>query len=157
MLPRHEARCPFTLRLRRATIGYILRQAKLSDRPEATRFVPDGRAVAAREGQDHQTLPCSGHLTSGPWRVRPLTPPSSLLQEMHRHLDPVALLAEMREVQAQLGNRVDRRAGSPLGSAPQGEAMTEVPPVSWTPKHLCFRSPLCQRNAPHTRLSSGGR
>ena len=34
---------------------------------------------------------------------------------------------------------------------------TEVPPLSWTPKHLCFRSPRCRRNAPHTRLSSGGR
>ena len=33
----------------------------------------------------------------------------------------------------------------------------EVPPVSWTPKHLRFRSPLCQRNVPHTRPSSGGR
>ena len=33
----------------------------------------------------------------------------------------------------------------------------EVPPVSWTPKHLCFRSPLCQRNVPHIRPSSGGR
>ena len=33
----------------------------------------------------------------------------------------------------------------------------EVPPLSWTPKHLCFRSPRCRRNAPHTRLSSGGR
>ena len=35
--------------------------------------------------------------------------------------------------------------------------VTEVPPLSWTPKHLCFRSPRCRRNAPHTRLSSGGR
>ena len=33
----------------------------------------------------------------------------------------------------------------------------EVPLLSWTPKHLCFRSPQCRRNAPHTRLSSGGR
>jgi len=33
---------------------------------------------------------------------------------------------------------------------------TEVPPLSWTPKHLCFRSPRCRRNVPHTRLSSGG-
>ena len=33
---------------------------------------------------------------------------------------------------------------------------TEVPPLSWTPKHLCFRSPQCRRNVPHTRLSSGG-
>src|SRR5271157_1453811 len=35
--------------------------------------------------------------------------------------------------------------------------VSEVPPLSWTPKHLCFRSPRCRRNAPHTRLSSGGR
>ena len=33
----------------------------------------------------------------------------------------------------------------------------EVPPLSWTPKHLCFRSPQCRKNVPHTRPSSGGR
>ena len=38
-----------------------------------------------------------------------------------------------------------------------GETRSEVPPLSWTPEHLCFRSPRCRRNAPHTRLSSGGR
>ena len=46
------------------------------------------------------------------------------------------------------------------GITPDGNryfGVLEVPPLSWTPKHLCFRSPRCRRNAPHTRLSSGGR
>lgn len=33
------------------------------------------------------------------------------LREQHRTLDPVALLAEIRAAQEELGNRVDRRAG----------------------------------------------
>jgi len=44
-----------------------------------------------------------------------------------------------------------------VSAASRHHAATEVPPLSWTPKHLCFRSPRCRRNAPHTRLSSGGR
>ena len=43
----------------------------------------------------------------------------------------------------------------PMGFGVEGSI--EVPPLSWTPKHLCFRSPRCRRNAPHTRLSFGGR
>jgi hypothetical protein len=39
------------------------------------------------------------------------------LRAMHRSLDPVALLAEVREAQAQLGTRVDQRAGSPTNPA----------------------------------------
>ena len=46
---------------------------------------------------------------------------------------------------------------SALAFQMKAECATEVPPLSWTPKHLCFRSPRCRRNAPHTRLSSGGR
>ena len=41
------------------------------------------------------------------------------LRELHRNLDPVALLAEMREAQAELGNRVDRRPGSPVQPSAQ--------------------------------------
>jgi hypothetical protein len=40
------------------------------------------------------------------------------LRELRRTLDPVALLAEMRRAQAELGARVDRRAGS--GAEPVG-------------------------------------
>jgi hypothetical protein len=35
------------------------------------------------------------------------------LREQYRTLDPVALLAEIRAAQEELGNRVDRRAGEP--------------------------------------------
>ena len=36
------------------------------------------------------------------------------LRELRSNLDPVVLLAEVREAQAQLGGRVDRRPGSPI-------------------------------------------
>jgi hypothetical protein len=47
------------------------------------------------------------------WRfmLLPMTVPSRTLREQYRTLDPVALLAEIRAVQEELGNRVDRRAG----------------------------------------------
>jgi hypothetical protein len=45
------------------------------------------------------------------------------LQEIHRCLDPVALLAELREAQAELGKRVDRRAGLPAASQQMEAAM----------------------------------
>jgi hypothetical protein len=38
------------------------------------------------------------------------------LREQYRTLDPVALLAEIRAAQEELGNRIDRRAG---GRAPR--------------------------------------
>ena len=44
------------------------------------------------------------------------------LRETHRNLDPIALLAQIREAQAQLGARVDRRAGSP--TTPAAQAIT---------------------------------
>ena len=37
------------------------------------------------------------------------------LREQYRTLDPVALLAEIRAAQEELGNRVDRRAGNARG------------------------------------------
>src|SRR5437764_8255372 len=37
------------------------------------------------------------------------------LREQYRTLDPVVLLAEMRAIQEELGNRVDRRAGDARG------------------------------------------
>ena len=43
------------------------------------------------------------------------------LREIRRGLDPVALLSEVREAQAQLGKRVDRRAGSPINRIPTQE------------------------------------
>jgi len=36
------------------------------------------------------------------------------LREQYRALDPVALLAEIRAAQEELGNRIDRRAGGAL-------------------------------------------
>ena len=43
------------------------------------------------------------------------------LREQYRTLDPVALLAEIRAVQEQLGNRIDRRAGGALRETAAGK------------------------------------
>src|SRR3954452_10358716 len=47
------------------------------------------------------------------------------LRDQYRSLDPVALLAEIRATQEELGNRVDRRAGQARGPQP---AHTSTPP-----------------------------
>jgi hypothetical protein len=49
------------------------------------------------------------------------------LREQYRTLDPVALLAEVRAVQEELGNRVDRRAGDPRGQQRAAKS-TELQP-----------------------------
>jgi hypothetical protein len=41
------------------------------------------------------------------------------LRQIYRDLDPVALLAEIRAAQAELGNRVDRRPGSAIQAVPE--------------------------------------
>ena len=46
------------------------------------------------------------------------------LREQYRTLDPVALLAEIRATQEELGNRVDRRAGRRAGNCNCAAAMT---------------------------------
>jgi hypothetical protein len=38
-----------------------------------------------------------------------------------------------------------------------GDRAIEVPPVSWTPEHLCSRSPQWPESTHPTRRSSGGR
>jgi hypothetical protein len=92
------------------------------------------------------------------------------------HWDPLITdgLAESREVILYNGRGVALSSGKPrnriedmaddaaaviraLGLSKVDVLGFEVPPLSWTPKHLCFRSPRCRRNASHTRLSSGGR
>ncbi len=92
------------------------------------------------------------------------------------HWDPLITdgLAESREVILYNGRGVALSSGKPRNRiedmADDAAAVIralrlskvdvlgfEVPPLSWTPKHLCFRSPRCRRNASHTRLSSGGR
>ena len=44
------------------------------------------------------------------------------LREQYRTLDPVALLAEIRAVQEELGNRIDRRAGGALRETATGKS-----------------------------------
>ncbi|WP_164719102.1 MULTISPECIES: transposase family protein [Bradyrhizobium] len=63
------------------------------------------------------------HLPSTPYK-RALAHPKvtaavkKRLRDQHRSLDPVALLAEIRATQEELGNRVDRRAGQARGLQP---------------------------------------
>ena len=60
------------------------------------------------------------------------------LREQYRTLDPVALLAEIRATQEELGNRIDRRAGGALRE-------TAVERVMW-PRSCTARS----RRPPHS-------
>ncbi|UWU94271.1 transposase family protein [Bradyrhizobium sp. CB1015] len=50
------------------------------------------------------------------------------LRDQYRSLDPVALLAEIRATQEELGNRVDRRAGQARGPQP---AHISIPPATF--------------------------
>jgi hypothetical protein len=48
------------------------------------------------------------------------------LREMYHTLDPVALLAEMRKAQTELGQRVDRRAGTAAAAAAPEQSDTAI-------------------------------
>ena len=64
------------------------------------------------------------------------------LRDQYRALDPVALLAEVRAAQEELGNRVDRRAGDApcQKGASQGAALQPV--QSSTPDAVAFAKAL---------------
>ena len=64
------------------------------------------------------------------------------LREQYRTLDPVALLAEIRAAQEELGNRVDRRAGDARGQQPAGKDTTPQPVQSSTPDAVAFAKTL---------------
>src|SRR3982074_852764 len=64
------------------------------------------------------------------------------LREQYRTLDPVALLAEIRAVQEELGNRVDRRAGDARGQQRTGKSATPQPVQSSTPDAVAFAKTL---------------
>jgi hypothetical protein len=49
------------------------------------------------------------------------------LREQYRTLDPVALLAEIRAAQEELGNRIDRRAGGALRETAAGKSDVAAP------------------------------
>ena len=70
------------------------------------------------------------------------------LREMHRTLDPVALFSEMRQAQAELGQRVDRRAGSV--PAPPAEVGCEFGAAP-APSELADRRPSGEQRAIHRR------
>src|ERR1700716_1486918 len=63
------------------------------------------------------------------------------LRDQYRTLDPVALLAEIRAVQEELGNRVDRRAGDGRGQHQAGQS-TAPPMQSSAPDAVAFAKTL---------------
>lgn len=64
------------------------------------------------------------------------------LREQYRTLDPVALLAEIRAVQEELGNRVDRRAGDARGQQRAGKSTAPQPVQSSTLDAVAFAKTL---------------
>jgi len=67
------------------------------------------------------------------------------LRDQHRTLDPVALLAEIRAAQEQLGNRVDRRAGDARGHQRVGKGAALRPVQSSAPDTVAFAKALGTR------------
>src|SRR3982074_1018749 len=64
------------------------------------------------------------------------------LRDQYRTLDPVALLAEIRTAQQELGNRVDPRAGDARGWQRAGKSPARGPPQSSPPDPVAFAKPL---------------
>ena len=64
------------------------------------------------------------------------------LREQYRTLDPVALLAEIRAAQEELGNRADGRAGDARGQQRAGKETTPQPVQSSTPDAVAFAKTL---------------
>ena len=62
------------------------------------------------------------------------------LREQYRTLDPVALLAEIRAAQEELGDRIDRRAGGALRENASGKSDMVVPSSTAEPAAFARRS-----------------
>ena len=71
------------------------------------------------------------------------------LREMHRTLDPVALLAEMRAAQEELGTRVDRRGSKSAAPLP---APPSAPDAATFAKALGKTAEVGEPRATHRRL-----
>jgi hypothetical protein len=64
------------------------------------------------------------------------------LRDQYRTLDPVALLAEIRAAQDELGNRVDRRAGDARGQQRADKSAAPQPVQSSPPDAVAFAKTL---------------
>jgi hypothetical protein len=64
------------------------------------------------------------------------------LRDQYRTLNPVALLAEIRAAQEELGNRIDRRAGDARGQQRAGKGIAPQPVQSSTPDAVAFAKTL---------------
>ena len=79
------------------------------------------------------------------------------LRDMHRTLDPVALLAEMRAAQTELGERIDRRPGKIAARLPVLIAGTGCSDLCEDARQVC-RGGRAARDAPaaQTELHEAG-
>jgi len=73
------------------------------------------------------------------------------LREQHRTLDPVALLAEIRAAQEELGNRVDRRAGDTRRSAASQPMQSSAPDAVVFARTLGTTAASSEPRATHRR------
>jgi hypothetical protein len=64
------------------------------------------------------------------------------LRDLYRTLNPVALLAEIRTAQEELGNRIDRRAGDARCQQRAGKGIEPQPVQSSTPDAVAFAKTL---------------
>ena len=65
-------------------------------------------------------------------------PVKQRLRDQYRTLNPVALLAEIRTAQEELGNRIDRRAGKACFERRVGNGVAPQPPII-NPGRICLR------------------
>jgi hypothetical protein len=80
------------------------------------------------------------------------------LRAQYRTLDPVALLAEIRSAQEELGNRIDRRAESQCERLPLEKAMPSCADRRRSPLHSPEGLAMISRGEPratHRRLKRG--
>lgn len=90
--------------------------------------VVQAQGEAPRRGQGDQALSCSVDTLSARAGASKLTAAvKRRLHDQYRSLNPVALLAEIRAIQEELGNRADRRVGQARGLQP---ACTSTAPAA---------------------------
>ena len=77
---------------------------------------------------------------------------------MHKHALRQAFHVQLKELWATNKFLKEHKLNpnSKRGHRPVGDD-SEVPPISWTPEHLCSRSPQWPESTHRTRRSSGGK
>ncbi|MCK1666375.1 hypothetical protein [Bradyrhizobium sp. 153] len=103
--------------------------------------VVQAQREAPRRGQGDQALSCSFDTLSARAGASKLTAAvKRRVSDQYRSPNPVALLAEIRAIQEELGNRADRRVGQARGLQPA--CTSTAPPSRETAAHDRLKSPL---------------